>query len=147
MDTSNFIFVFGSDLLGTHRIGPAITAVCDHRAKVGISVGPTGDCYAIPTKTKPTKGSADALPVETIEKYVTDFLSYARVHPDTIFMVTPIGCGIAEFTADQIGPLFKDAPKNVMLPIKFHEAAFGAMVKDRVSYNFPKNPGHGSGKI
>ena len=38
-----------------------------------------------------------------------------------MFLVTPIGCGIAGFTANEIAPLFKDAVgvNNIALPESF----------------------------
>jgi hypothetical protein len=58
---------------------------------------------------------------ETIQPYVDDFLAYAKEHPDQTFLVTPIGCGIAGFTPDEIAPLFRDAINidNIHLPKSF----------------------------
>ncbi len=47
---------------------------------------------------------------------VADFLDYALARPRLGFYVTRIGCGLAGFTDDQIGPLFRDAPGNCHLP-------------------------------
>lgn len=44
---------------------------------------------------------------DTIRPYVDEFIDFARKHPDCIFLVTAIGCGIAGFTEDEIAPLFK----------------------------------------
>lgn len=81
-------------------------------AEWGVGVGLTGQCYAIPTM----QGG-----VETIAPYVDDFIVFAAEHPDLTFLVTPIGCGIAGFTPEEIAPLFVkalDAP-NVLLPEVF----------------------------
>lgn len=105
-------FVFGSNLMGAHGGGAARLAYERFGAQWGVGVGPTGRCYAIPTMQGP---------VETIKPYVDDFVEYAGQHPETNFLVTKIGCGIAGFTCDEIAPLFKSAlgMENVALPKEF----------------------------
>ena len=110
--SSGEIFVFGSNLAGMHGGGAARVAHMKFGAEWGVGVGLTGQCYAIPTM----QGG-----VETIAPYVDDFIVFAAEHPDLIFLVTPIGCGIAGFTPEEIAPLFVkalDAP-NVLLPRVF----------------------------
>ena len=103
------IFVFGSNLEGFHGGGAARIAYEKFGAEWGVGVGPTGQCYAIPTM----QGG-----VETIRPYVDEFISYAEQHPELTFLVTRIGCGIAGFTDEQIAPLFAAARdlQNVALP-------------------------------
>lgn len=103
------VFVFGSNLQGMHGGGAARTAMRLFGAEWGVGVGPTGQCYAIPTM----QGG-----VETIKPYVDEFLEYAQGHPDTRFLVTRIGCGIAGFDDAEIAPLFSTAINlpNVALP-------------------------------
>lgn len=103
------VFVFGSNLQGHHGGGAARTAMDKFGAQWGVGVGPTGQCYAIPTM----QGG-----VETIEPYVDQFLEYAKNNPDTRFLVTRIGCDIAGFDDMQIAPLFEKAVNlpNVALP-------------------------------
>ena len=105
----NEIFVFGSNLQGMHAGGAARIASELFGAEWGEGVGPTGQCYAIPTM----QGG-----VETIQPYVDDFIRYAEQHPELIFLVTRIGCGIAGFTDEEIAPLFTAARNlpNVALP-------------------------------
>ena len=105
----NEVFVFGSNLAGMHGGGAARLAYEQFGAEWGVGVGPTGQCYAIPTM----QGG-----VETIRPYVDDFIAYAKQHPDQVFLVTRIGCGIAGFTDSQIAPLFATAHDlpNVALP-------------------------------
>ena len=81
-------------------------------------VGLQGQSYGIPTM----QGG-----VETIQPYVDDFIAFAKAHPELKFLVTLIGCGIAGFTPEEIGPLFKDAIdlENVILPKEFVEALQG----------------------
>lgn len=108
------VFVFGSNLLGHHIGGAARTAMDKFGAEWGVGVGPTGQCYAIPTM----QGG-----VETIESYVKDFIGYAKGNPNTRFLVTRIGCGIAGFADSEIAPLFKNAAalRNVALPHGWRE--------------------------
>lgn len=108
----NEIFVFGSNLAGMHGGGAAQIANKKFGAEIGVGVGLTGQCYAIPTM----QGG-----VETIKPYVDDFIAFARQWPDITFLVTPIGCGIAGFTPEQIAPLFAVAIDidNICLPKTF----------------------------
>lgn len=96
------VFVFGSNLAGQHYGGAARTAHDKFGAEWGVGVGPTGQCYAIPTM----QGGID-----TIRPYVDEFTEYARNHPNNRFLVTRIGCGIAGFKDDEIAPLFYEASK------------------------------------
>ena len=110
----NEIFVFGSNLAGMHGGGAARIACLHFGAIMGKGVGLQGQSYAIPTM----QGG-----VETIRPYVNDFLDFAKHHPEMQFLVTPIGCGIAGFEAEDIAPLFKSAKdmKNISLPESFWE--------------------------
>lgn len=110
----NEVFVFGSNLAGSHGGGAACLAYNRFGAVWGQGVGLQGQSYAIPTM----QGG-----VETIKPYVDEFISFAKQHPEQKFLVTKIGCGIAAFTPDEIAPLFKDAieVENVILPEDFVE--------------------------
>ena len=108
----NEIFVFGSNLQGAHGGGAAWLAYDKFGAIWGQGVGLQGQSYGIPTM----QGG-----VETIEPYVAEFIRFAKAHPELIFLVTRIGCGIAGFTPKQIAPLFYDAleVENILLPEDF----------------------------
>ena len=110
----NEIFVFGSNLAGMHGGGAARMARLYFGAVLGNGDGPQGQSYAIPTM----QGG-----VETIRPYVDKFIVYAKAHPEQTFLVTPIGCGIAGFTPDDIAPLFEKAVnvENIHLPQSFWE--------------------------
>ena len=110
----NEIFVFGSNLAGMHGGGAARIARLHFGAVMGKGVGLQGQSYAIPTM----QGG-----VETIRPYVDDFIAYAKHHQELHFLVTPIGCGIAGFEAEDIAPLFESAKemKNISLPESFWE--------------------------
>ena len=68
--------------------------------------------YAIPTTFKT---------VSEVEPYVTEFIAFAKSHPNYIFYVTEIGCGHAGHEAKDIAPLFKSAMDigNIYLPREF----------------------------
>ena len=108
------IFVFGSNLAGSHGGGAAHLAYSRFGAIRGQGVGLQGQSYAIPTM----QGG-----VETIKPYVDDFIKFAKTHPEYKFLVTRIGCGIAAFTPEEIAPLFKEAIglDNVILSKDFVE--------------------------
>ena len=110
----NEIFVFGSNLAGMHGGGAARIARLRFGAVMGQGVGLQGQSYAIPTM----QGG-----VETIRPYVELFIIFAHQHPELHFLVTPIGCGIAGFEAEDIAPLFESAKemKNISLPESFWE--------------------------
>jgi len=111
----NQIFVFGSNTAGIHGAGAAKTAHTLFGAKYGVGLGMTGKCYAIPTKDH----NLETLPLPRINKEVKRFLEYATFQKHLEFLVTPIGCGLAGYEPKDIAPMFKDAPKNVILPESF----------------------------
>ena len=108
----NEIFVFGSNIHGQHGAGAARAAYDMFGAEWGVGEGLTGQCYALPTM----EGGVDY-----IAGKVQNFLACAKAHPEMKFYVTKIACGIAGFTVEEIGPLFKDAMQmeNVILPQEF----------------------------
>ena len=106
------VFVFGSNLAGSHGGGAAYVAWRKFGAVMGQGVGLQGRSYAIPTM----QGG-----VETIKPYVDEFIAFAQAHPELFFYVTRIGCGIAGFRDAEIAPLFAGATtlENVCLPASF----------------------------
>lgn len=102
------IFVFGSNLAGIHGAGAAYTAHKHYGAERYVGSGPTGQCYALPTKDRQIM----SLPLPEVKKHVETFLEYAKAHPDVRFKVTCIGCGLAGFHYEGIAPMFIDAPSN-----------------------------------
>jgi len=112
----NEIFVFGSNLDGRHDGGAARIAM-KWGAEYGNPTGLQGNTYAIPTLGH----DFSDMDTDEIAPYVDEFIEFAVAHPELTFMVTPIGCGIAGHTEDEIGPLFKEALDldNVTLPESF----------------------------
>jgi hypothetical protein len=107
----NEVFVFGSNIAGNHGGGAARTAL-KWGAVMGEGVGLFGQTYAIPTMFNS---------VDKIKPYVNDFISFASNLPNSIFLVTPIGCGIAGFRTIEIAHLFENAImcENIYLPQVF----------------------------
>ncbi len=108
----NEIFVFGSNLEGSHGGGAAAIAARKFGAIWGQGVGLQGQSYAIPTM----HGGVSA-----IKPYVDEFIEFAKNNTKLTFLVTRIGCGIAGFREEEIAPLFKNATsvENVYLPDTF----------------------------
>lgn len=111
------VFVFGSNEAGRHGKGAALTAKRKFGAQQGVGAGPTGRCYAIPTKNSWLR----ALTLRQIRVNVNQFLDHARNTPDKTFLVTEIGCGLAGYEPKDIAPMFKGASENVHLPSSFIE--------------------------
>ncbi|MBV9994960.1 MAG: hypothetical protein JO127_07085 [Caulobacteraceae bacterium] len=109
------IFVFGSNLAGRHGKGAALWARQHRGAIYGRGVGPQGQAYAIPTKDR----QLGVLPLDVIRAHVEAFLDYTRRRPGLGFQLTPIGCGLAGYSPEQIAPMFEGAPPNVALPDVF----------------------------
>ena len=109
------IFVFGSNLAGIHGAGSAAYAHVHKGAQWGLGQGFHGESYAIPTKCK----RLHSLPLEKIALYVDIFKDFAGKHPEMLFKVVAIGCGLAGYKPAQIGPMFKNCPSNVILPDVF----------------------------
>ena len=108
----NEVYVFGSTLEGIHVGREASIALNQWGAQTGRGVGRQGQTYAIPTML----GGVD-----TLKKYIKDFITYAREHPDLQFLVTMIGCDIAGYDPAEIAPLFAMAKtvSNISLPEEF----------------------------
>ena len=105
------LFVFGSNARGRHYGGAAAFAVKRFGAIMGQGEGLQGRCYAIPTMEG----------MENIRAAVDRFIVFAQEHPELTFLVTPVGCGIAGYTPEDIAPLFAAAKTldNVHLPEPF----------------------------
>lgn len=112
------IFVFGSNLAGRHGAGSAKEALTHHGAQYGIGVGIQGNSYGIPTKN----AQLTTLPLREIEEHVFEFVQFARHHVNMEFDVVKIGCGLAGYDEEDIAPMFKNAPNNVILPDGWRES-------------------------
>ncbi len=107
------VFVFGSNLRGIHAGGAANVAM-KWGAEWGNGEGLQGQTYALPTMFQT---------VEELVPHVNKFIAFAKANPDKQFLLTPIGCGIAGFSSEEVAPLFKqvlaDGLRNISLPEAF----------------------------
>jgi hypothetical protein len=96
------VFVFGSNLSGRHGKGAAKTALL-WGARWGQAAGQQGRTYGIPTKDAAIQRT---LSIREIKPFVDEFIQHAQAHPETTFLVTEIGCGLAGYEPKDIAPLF-----------------------------------------
>ena len=110
MDT---VFVFGSNKAGRHGKGAALHAKKAWGAEQGVGEGPTGRAYALPTKDEKLK----TMSISDVGKSIANFIAHARVNEDKLFLLTPVGCGLAGHDAREIGALVgaEQPPANVLL--------------------------------
>lgn len=113
---ANEIFVFGSNKAGRHGKGAAKQAL-KFGAKYGQGHGKQGNTYAIPTKTS----NLQTLQLNEIHASIEEFLHYAVNTPDTTYIVTKIGCGLAGYKDSNIAPLFRNSPPNCRFHIDWRE--------------------------
>jgi hypothetical protein len=111
----NWIFVFGSNLASHHGAGAALKAARFYGAKRGVAEGLEGKSYALPTKDAQLK----TLSIARIAEHAERFTAFARSRPDLQFQLTRVGCGLAGYTDEQIAPLFRNAPDNVLQPCRW----------------------------
>jgi len=111
MNTTN-IFVFGSNLAGRHGKGAALYAKQNCGAIYGQGYGLQGLSFAIPTKDTSLK----PLSLNKIEHYINLFIKFAKENQQYTFNLTRIGCGLAGYTDNQIAPMFKNTPPNIIKP-------------------------------
>lgn len=131
----NECFVFGSNLSGVNGAGAA--ALAKELGARNIAYGPSFRTsqfegrlvlnvftFAIPTKNWTI---SRRLTVAQIKVFVDLFIEFTKSHPNTTFLVTEIGCGLAGYHPDEIAPLFKKAVKqeNIHLPERFWEILNG----------------------
>lgn len=107
----NDVFVFGSNKQGMHMGGAARVAYEKFGAEWGNGEGLQGQSYALPTMEG----------IESTKEAVEHFAVCAKERPELRFFVTPVGCGIAGYTPEEIAPMFLGAAKleNVYLPVCF----------------------------
>lgn len=110
------IFVFGSNRLGIHGAGAARYAAESLGFPQGCGEGLGTRAYALPTCASP----GVPLTLEEVRIAVDNFIVIAgmmrSLSPLSRFFVSEVGCGFAGFTAEQIAPLFVNAPDNCDLP-------------------------------
>lgn len=106
------IFVFGSNIMGHHGGGAARQAHEMFGARREVGEGLTGQSYAFPTLDHNyRKVSNTRLHASRLKLY-----ECAERHPDKVFLLTKVGCGIAGFPEEKMRKLFANAPKNIVKP-------------------------------
>jgi len=113
----NEIFVFGSNREGVHGAGAAWQAL-KWGAVRGVGEGHQEQTYALPTRHY-LHGRLQTLSLPDVRTHVETFIEYAKAHPGLRFLLTAVGCGLAGLTVEDIAPMFRDAPTNVVLPPEF----------------------------
>ena len=105
----NEIICVGTNLEGNHIGGAAKQAYEQFGAIWGIGVGMAGQTYAIPTMPP--------LTLSEIEVYIKQFIDWASLTPEYTYYVTPIGCGIAGYSKEEMGEVWSrySLPKNIIL--------------------------------
>lgn len=76
-----------------------------------------GQTYGIPTKDE----NIEVLPLHRIKEHIADFFNFVDKNSHLDFLVTPIGCGLAGYSAQDIAPFFATGLtyKNIYLPEDF----------------------------
>jgi hypothetical protein len=112
------IIVFGANRAGRHGAGLAKLAYQKFGAEYG-RVGLVGQSYGLCTKDK----NIQTLPLHEIGKEIEKFLEVARANPELEFLMTEVGCGLANYKVEDISPLFYPfaLPSNVVFPKSFHD--------------------------
>lgn len=113
----NEVFVFGSNLAGQHIGGAAKQAHEEFGAEMGVGEGMTGQCYAFPTLGK----NFEKLPLHMLMRSVRKLYNRCLDYPKYVFLLTPVGTGIAGYDVSEIAPLFKNHPRNIVMPEEFEE--------------------------
>jgi hypothetical protein len=119
----NHIFVFGSNTAGRHGKGAALDARNNFGAIPGQGYGLQGQSFGIPTKD----GQLNVLDNAQIQKYVNNFLEFAKNNPDKTFVFTDIGTGLAGKNANEISSMLTNVPNNVILSKKFSGGQGGSL--------------------
>jgi hypothetical protein len=112
--------VVGTNELGHHLGGAAAQAHKDFGSLWGRAYGTIGgQSYGIVTLDE----RMEKMPIINIQQQVFMLQLVAMNNPNIEFLVTRVGCGIANIGIEKIAPLFKDRPDNIRLP------------KDSIDYN------------
>jgi hypothetical protein len=113
----NEIFVFGSNLDGAHYGGAAKIAVERFGAIMYQGIGLQGQSYAFPT----LDNYLQKVDKTFLEEQRDLFYKCAKENKDKTFYLTKIGLGIAQYSLEEIKPLFKKKLSNIIYPKEFYE--------------------------
>lgn len=71
----------------------------------GYMEGQEGKSYAIST-VKFISGKRYSLPLDEIESQISEFIYFAKEHPELTFLVTPVGTGYAQYSKDKMSSIW-----------------------------------------
>ena len=109
----NEIFVFGSNLAGHHLGGSAKQAWQDFGAVWGTGEGLTGQCYAFPTLDENLQKRTTKELMDSVYRLVNT----ARENKDKTFLLTKVGCRIANYDEKYMRELFEGIEAdNIVFP-------------------------------
>ena len=120
------IFVFGSNIAGIHGAGAAKLAREKFGAIYGQGQGLQGQSYAIVTTDLYNKDTV--ITDNFIFLQLCSLFHYVNQHPELVFYVTKIGCGLAGFTIERMRKIFQSVindyfhgfiSNNIVLPKEF----------------------------
>ena len=123
------IFTFGSNIVGRHGAGAALTALKNYGAIYGQGEGLQGKSYGIPTKDR----NMDVLPLDSIKIYVKRFLISAQLNHELTFKITRIGTGLSNLKDEDIAPMFIGASDNCRFDRKWQKYLEADTIKE---YNY-----------
>jgi hypothetical protein len=106
------VFVFGANIAGDHKEGPAAVAARFHGGEAGKWNGPAGNCYAVPYLDSRMR----LLPLDVIGNYVSMCCEYIAKRPALQFQIMRFACEPGEYTDAQMSDLWRHAPENCQLP-------------------------------
>lgn len=121
VDTSNMIFVFGSNEQGKHGGGAAAYALNHKGAEWSVGFGLKGRSFALPTCSRSTSQPNSEITPDRFRYYIYCFILFAKMvaageiselPANTEFQVTRVGTGLAAWSDAVVAPLFAAAPDN-----------------------------------
>lgn len=112
------VYVFEANKLGIHQAGTALTAFAHYGATQGRPDGRQGRAYGVYTMLSPARGE---ITLGEIKIQVVRLIEYAKTRVESTFVLTRLGAE-AGIPAATIATLFKNAPKNMSLPLSWRDA-------------------------
>jgi hypothetical protein len=109
---SGEVFVFGSNTAGRHGAGAARQARLHFGAKLGVGEGMQGQSYAFPTLDDQLRQRT----THDLEQARNKLYECCLGNPGKRFILTKVGCGLANYKEEFMRGLFVDPPANLILP-------------------------------
>jgi len=114
-NSSEYIFVFGSNLAGIHKTDLGEIAQTYYYAETGISIGLTGNSYAIPIKDRFIR----ILHINDVKKYVDQFIEFTNNQPDKKFWISDFCIDKKGYKPNQFAILFRGCNNNCNFPLSW----------------------------